>query len=256
MLDIAKRTAIGALLLMIMPLAVWISAWQWQPGASGWWLRALFWVTETVTSPWGILTSTLLCGWFLWCLRFRPKPAVFLLAIMIAAILVGQYTKSFIKQQVQEPRPYVLWLEKTHGVNEQEFYALKHKERGNKVTGLLENDTELPPWLKKHWAFETGFAFPSGHTMFAASWALLGVGLLWPRRHVKTVLLLMVWASGVMGSRLLLGMHWPRDLVVATLISWLLVTLACWLAQRICGPLTIPPQEQREIAEREDAAGN
>ncbi len=81
-------------------------------------------------------------------------------------------------------------------------------------------------WLKKHWPFETGFAFPSGHTMFAASWALLGVGLLWPRRHYKTVALLLVWATGVMGSRLLLGMHWPRDLVVATLISWLLVTLA------------------------------
>lgn len=54
-----------------------------------------------------------------------------------------------------------------------------------------------------------------------------------------------------MGSRLLLGMHWPRDLVVATLISWLLVTLATWLAQRVCGPLTPPVQEAKEIAQRE-----
>jgi phosphatidylglycerophosphatase B len=50
---------------------------------------------------------------------------------------------------------------------------------------------------------------------------------------------------------MLLGMHWPRDLVVATLISWLLVTLATWIAQRLCGPLTPPVQEQREIAERD-----
>jgi membrane-associated phospholipid phosphatase len=43
--------------------------------------------------------------------------------------------------------------------------------------------------------FETGFAFPSGHTMFAASWALLAIGLLWPRRHYKTAS-----ASRVSGS--------------------------------------------------------
>jgi phosphatidylglycerophosphatase B len=77
--------------------------------------------------------------------------------------------------------------------------------------------------LRKHWQKETGFAFPSGHTMFAASWALL-LGC-WPRRRTVTIVILLVWATGVMGSRLLLGMHWPRDLVVATLISWLLV---CW----------------------------
>ncbi|MCU5775694.1 phosphatidylglycerophosphatase B [Erwiniaceae bacterium BAC15a-03b] len=252
MLDIAKRTAFGALLLLIMPLGVWISGWQWQPGSAGFGLRVLFWMTETVTSPWGVVTSVILCGWFLWCLRFRLKPAIFLLVIMVAAILAGQYTKSFIKERVQEPRPYVVWLEKSHGVDESAFYELKRKARGKMVTQLLQDDNQLPAWLKQHWAFETGFAFPSGHTLFAASWALLGVGLLWPRRHIKTVVLLLLWASGVMGSRMLLGMHWPRDLVVATLISWLLVTLATWLAQRVCGPLTVPPQEQQEIRQRED----
>jgi phosphatidylglycerophosphatase B len=54
-----------------------------------------------------------------------------------------------------------------------------------------------------------------------------------------------------MGSRLLLGMHWPRDLAVATFISWLFVVLATWLAQRFCGPLSLPPEEQQEVAERE-----
>ena len=174
-----------------------------------------------------------------------------LFAILAAAILVGQGVKSWVKDRVQEPRPFVVWLEKTHHIPVDEFYTLKRKDRGHLVKEQLAEQQDIPTFLRKHWQKETGFAFPSGHTMFAASWALLGVGLLWPRRRTLTIVFLLTWATGVMGSRLLLGMHWPRDLVVATLISWLLVTLATWLAQRVCGPLTPPVQEKKEIAQRE-----
>jgi len=119
------------------------------------------------------------------------------------------------------------------------------------VKEQLAEQTDIPKFLRKHWQKETGFAFPSGHTMFAASWALLGVGLLWPRRRTVTIVVLLAWATGVMGSRLLLGMHWPVDLIVATLISWLLVTLATWIAERVCGPLMPPKEEEREIATRD-----
>jgi phosphatidylglycerophosphatase B len=161
--------------------------------------------------------------------------------------------KSWVKDHVQEPRPFVIWLEKTHHVPVDEFYNLKRKDRGALVKEQLSEQQDIPKFLRKHWQKEAGFAFPSGHTMFAASWALLGVGLLWPRRRTVTIAVLLVWATAVMGSRLLLGMHWPRDLVVATLISWVLVTFATWLAQRVCGPLTPPPEEKKEIAEREQS---
>jgi len=248
---IAKRTTIGAGILLIMPMAVWISGWQWVPGAQGAWLKLMYWVTETVTQPWGIITHVCLCTWFLWCLRFRLKAAVMLFAILGAAILVGQGVKSVIKDKVQEPRPFVVWLEKTQHIPTDEFYNLKRKQRSELVKSQLESQSQVPGWLRKHWQKETGFAFPSGHTMFAASWALLAVGLLWPRRRTWTIALLLVWATGVMGSRMVLGMHWPRDLVVATLISWILITLATWLAQKICGPLSPPRQEAEEIAERD-----
>ncbi|EFE94694.1 phosphatidylglycerophosphatase B [Serratia odorifera] len=250
MFEIAKRTAGGAIVLLLMPLAVWFSGWLWQPGGNDTLLKAMFWLTETVTSPWGLITSVLLSAWFLWCLRFRLKPAIGLFVLLSAAILVGQGVKSLIKERVQEPRPFVVWLEQAHGIDEKYFYSLHRNARGALVKEQLAEQTLVPAWLRKHWQFETGFAFPSGHTMFAASWALLGVGLLWPRRHYKTVAVLMLWATGVMGSRLLLGMHWPRDLVMATAIAWLLVTIACWLAQRWFGPLTPPPEEQREITQR------
>ena len=109
-------------------------------------------------------------------------PALMLFAILGGAILVGQGVKSWVKDRVQEPRPFVVWLEKTHHVPVDEFYNLKRKDRGALVKEQLAEQQDIPKFLRKHWQKETGFAFPSGHTMFAASWALLGVGLLWPRR--------------------------------------------------------------------------
>ncbi|WP_058910267.1 phosphatidylglycerophosphatase B [Entomohabitans teleogrylli] len=255
MVAIARRTLFGALLLLIMPFMVWFSGWQWQPGENPWWLRAMFWVTETVTTPWGLITHIILFAWFLWCLRFRLKPALGLFAILALAILAGQGVKSVIKDTVQEPRPYVVWLEEEHHIPVEAFYSLKRQARAELVKKQLAEQQNIAGWLKQHWQMETGFAFPSGHTMFAASWALLGVGLLWPRRRTVTIVVLLAWAVGVMGSRLVLGMHWPQDLIVATGISWLLVTLACWLAQKWCGPLAPPPSEEREIEQREENQG-
>ncbi|AJI95648.1 phosphatidylglycerophosphatase B [Yersinia ruckeri] len=252
MLDIAKRIIIGTLLLLLMPTAVWISGWHWQPGESAIWLKGFFWLTETVTAPWGIITSMILSAWFLWCLRFRLKPALGLLAILTLAILTGQGVKSLIKQQVQEPRPFVVWLAEKNTLSSEQFYALPRQQRSALIEERMQGQTQVPQWLVEHWQFETGFAFPSGHTVFAVTWALLGVGLLWPRRHYKTIALLMLWATGVMGSRLVLGMHWPQDLIMATLISGLLVGLATTLVQRWIGPLSILPQEQKEIEHRDN----
>jgi phosphatidylglycerophosphatase B len=251
MLNGTKRITVGTLILLLPALVIWLSGWQWQPGSSSGWLKGFFWVTETVTVPWGILTSVLLSGWFWWCLRFRIKPAIGLLVILGCVILVGQGVKSVIKEQVQEPRPFVIWLEAEHHIDNRFFYSLPRAERRELVKQQLQSQSMIPPWLSRHWQFETGFAFPSGHTIFAASWALLAVGLLWPRRHYKTVVLLMLWAQGVMISRLVLGMHWPRDLIASILISGLLVAIVCSLVQRWFGWLTIPPQEQREIKKRE-----
>ncbi|MGV3344362.1 phosphatidylglycerophosphatase B [Enterobacteriaceae bacterium LUAb1] len=247
MLKIMKRTVSGMLILLAMPLAVWFTGWSWQPEKSGPGLYILFLITETITYPWGILTSILLSGWFLWCLRFRFTSAIILLLIMSATILAGQGMKSLIKEQVREPRPYIMWMEKTFHLDEQQFYQLRRKSRREVVIRTLKEETILPQWLKSHWAFETGFAFPSGHTFFAVSWALLGAVLLWPRHRIKTVILLMGWAILVMGSRLLLGMHWPQDLVTATLLSGLLVAVATGLVQRFCGPLSIADNEPQAI---------
>ncbi|AXF75789.1 phosphatidylglycerophosphatase B [Erwinia tracheiphila] len=250
MFDILIRTTSGALVLLIMPIIVWLSGWQWQPGTVGPWQRILFGVTETVSSPWGTVTSGLFCVWFIWCLRLRLKPGLVLLIIMILAIASGQYVTTVIKEHVQEPRPYVIWLEKNHLLEEKSFYQKNRQERSELVERGVANENRIPAWLKSHWAFETDYAFPSGHTMFAASWALLAVSLLWPRRRTVTVVLIFMWAIGVMGSRLVLGMHWPRDLVASTLIGWFLITLAMWLVQKWRVPLRVESTDQKKFEKR------
>ncbi|MBN0364982.1 phosphatase PAP2 family protein, partial [Pseudomonas aeruginosa] len=99
----------------------------------------------------------------------------------------------WVKARVQEPRPFVIWLENTRQVPVTQFYALKRKERAKLVHEQLAQAQDIPSFLRKHWQKETGFAFPSGHTMFAASWALLAAGLLWPRRRWGTIAVLLVW---------------------------------------------------------------
>ena len=99
MRSIARRTAVGAALLLVMPVAVWISGWRWQHWRTKLATKSGFWVTETVTQPRGVITHLILFGWFLWCLRFRIKAAIMLFAILAAAILVGQGVKSSDQRQ-------------------------------------------------------------------------------------------------------------------------------------------------------------
>lgn len=99
-------------------------------------------------------------------------------------------------------------------------------------------DTDL--WL----VTETGFAFPSGHSVFAASflgaliWIIGRPGTPDSRRTVRqaaqAVLLLLILAVGF--SRVYLGAHWPSDVIGGFLFGGLylllLVSVRHWLERR------------------------
>ena len=80
----------------------------------------------------GIITHVLLCGWFLWCLRFRLRAALVLFAYSrrrhphrAGGEVVGEGSR------VQEPPSFRrLAGKKTHHVPVDEFYNLKRKDRG------------------------------------------------------------------------------------------------------------------------------
>ncbi|SLM63580.1 Phosphatidylglycerophosphatase B [Dickeya aquatica] len=232
MRDLTRRTLIGTMSLMMLPLWVWATGWHWQPTVAGWWLKPLFWMTETVSAPWGVLTSILLSGCTVWLLRIRGRQAIAVIVILLATLVAGQGMKSVMKHWTQEPRPFLVWLEQTNQITVTDFYALTDDDRAALLARQLQQTTSIPSWQQQHWQQQADYAFPSGHTVFAASWALLIVGLLGSRRCYGMVVLMMLWANSVIGSRLALGMHWPQDVVVATLISMVLALMAGWLLRR------------------------
>lgn len=232
MLNVVKRAAFGALLLIILPVAALLSGWFWQPSGDQLYLHIGYWITETSGYPWAILTCAVLALFFVWILKLQAKNGVLLVTLLAAAILSGQIIKSSIKESVEEPRPFVIWLEKEYHIDDVDFYNLPRDERAQTIKNELSNDARIPSWLKGHWQRETGYAFPSGHTLFATTWALIALVLLWPGRHYIAITLFMSWAVIVGASRLILGMHWPLDLILATILSFVIAIGVGWAALR------------------------
>ena len=67
-----------------------------------------------------------------------------------------------------------------------------------------------------------GSSFPSGHTLSTAAFAtalVIGMAQIWPKSRFISLPLAVVWV-GLMGlSRLVLGVHWPTDVLAAVCVG-------------------------------------
>lgn len=66
------------------------------------------------------------------------------------------------------------------------------------------------------------FSFPSGHTLHAVNFSL--VALAW---YPQLLMLLMPLTALIAASRVVLGLHYPSDVVVASLIGFALAEASC-----------------------------
>ena len=67
-----------------------------------------------------------------------------------------------------------------------------------------------------------GSSFPSGHTLSTAAFATaaaLCVARIWPRAGSLAMALALLWTGLVAVSRLVLGVHWPSDVLAATCLG-------------------------------------
>ena len=87
-----------------------------------------------------------------------------------------------------------------------------------------------------------GTSFPSGHTLSTAAFATaaaLCVARIWPYAESVTMALAVLWTSLVAVSRLVLGVHWPSDVLVALCLGFfipLMISVANDLRGRESGP--------------------
>jgi phosphatidylglycerophosphatase B len=159
--------------------------------------------------------------------------------IVVAAMLIVLVGNALINENITKPifgiaRPNIVALTESGALgadipDADVFYAI-----GDKAARRLVLKERLPtvqePALtervRAHWIHETGYAFPSGHSTAAVTFACMfaAQGLLWLggwRRRV-TMVVLPIWAVCVVYSRILLGVHTPVDVVAGTLIGF------CW----------------------------
>lgn len=108
------------------------------------------------------------------------------------------------------------------------FFVLQHRHESALLAASMISAWALTYALKvwadrarpELWgtAWYWGSSFPSGHTLSTAAFATalsLSVTRIWPRSRYAAAPLAVVWVLGVGLSRLVLGVHWPTDVLAA-----------------------------------------
>ncbi|MCX8650639.1 phosphatase PAP2 family protein [Gilliamella sp. B2776] len=225
---VIKKTMATLAIMLIIPLVIIAINWHWQPESLNDTSKYFFYITETASFPWAMMTSTVF--FIIFCCLLTNKTIKKMIALwfcLVCAILGGQIVKTIIKSQTAESRPYVLWMTKEFHLSDKQFYLLPKSEKQQFISEKLNNSKIIPNWLSKHWQSETGYSLPSGHTLFSATWAFLAITLLGFRRHYIIVTAIIVWALLIEISRLALGMHSPIDLLLGILLAWA-ISLICY----------------------------
>ncbi|KFZ36114.1 hypothetical protein HR45_18280 [Shewanella mangrovi] len=227
------------LLLLLPPLLITLSGRQLFPllDLSSGFAELNYALTMTGTRPWGAVTSAIVLMLVLSQLPRRQRLQIG--CTILLALGLNMLVSHGLKQLFAEPRPYVEYLAQRGLLNLEQFYHTDGAGRAAILAALSSNQLPMPisanVWSQ--WQFETGYSFPSGHTLFSCTLALSSCVALIPRKRIGLPLLLVCWACWVSLSRLLLGMHWPIDVLASALLSGIIcgvsyMAVAC-ITQRL-----------------------
>ena len=112
------------------------------------------------------------------------------------------------------------------------FYTTRHRQQavllatsmacGWALTYTVKSlvDRTRPELWSTTWYW--GSSFPSGHTLSTAAFAtalVIGTAQIWPKSRFVALPLAVVWVTLMGVSRLVLGVHWPTDVLAATCLG-------------------------------------
>ncbi|WP_301098454.1 phosphatase PAP2 family protein [Otariodibacter sp.] len=214
-----RKLSLFTLVMLFIPMVAWLNNWQWllntnlqYPDLD----RGLLLLTEAGSKPYALITCVVFMLWIMWLTRHRYS--WLLVGFICASTIIGtQVIKEGAKLTFKEPRPFVTQMFST---NPEQFYMLSKEVQKNEVMKFATEDTMS---IVSHQADELGYSFPSGHTIFAVSWLLLFSGFLLGlsgQAVFFSQVFAIFWTGLMLISRLRLGMHYPIDLFVSTLIAW------------------------------------
>lgn len=209
-----------ALLLLLIPISfagLQVDLFALNDGHITSWLVFL---THSAGKEGFLFTLALLVGWTWYripaCRRQWLDKGIQLGLLLVLAF----FFKTTIKQLTQSPRPYTEAMAQVLVLPEpQHFYLLDSQQQ---ITAMEQMQGQVSQDRLAVWNAERDYAFPSGHTVFAALCLLFFGSLLLAHQHWFSASLLLLWSCSIGFSRLWVGMHRPEDLFSAVLIVGLL----------------------------------
>lgn len=223
--------------LILFPATIYITNNNLFPSIAldSWLSTVLYWLTSTGTAPYGIITGLVILAV---CYRSMSKELFVKLVLAVSISMAATLSLNhFLKPHFAEPRPNAALLEQEYLLNTHDFYQHDKAEK-RQIIGVAINqldiarpDLKLSDAIKRHWQHEVGYAFPSGHTLFAVTLTLVASFYLLQAGNIALPVLLFSWALVMGFSRMLLGMHWPQDVLASTAIGGAIAALSIYITQ-------------------------
>lgn len=209
----------------------------------------LFFLTSTGTAPYAVLSVVVFLAVSYFCV---PKTVWGRLVLAVVLSLLISFTLNHqLKSYFEEARPNAVFLSKQSDspIDLQTFYQQKPEMRRDLIEQALQqyqiNEGSnqykttplmaISPMIKGHWEHEVGYAFPSGHTIFATTLVLTASYYLLISGATVLNIMLIFWGISMGLSRMLLGMHWPQDVFASTCLAAMISLLSVFVIEKMRG---------------------